>query len=256
MPCRGRDHPGHGAGGAQLVVRVEPSITASAAVLCGRDPGAIARCVARRAAQTRQRPPCATRGRAARSRTWPGSIDGWTLKLKLSTSPTSWYALADQPPGYAAGVGVDLDAAVGLHPAHQVADLAEGWPTVERGHCRVSAPEADAPAVPADQEAPHGVAGDAKPRARSPEPAGVFPPSSNRWQGGHLVSRSVRHRRFGFHSPRQQALKANGRQRSCPGYWLSFEQPSWPPPTRRSPDGTIMFLYLLADKEIPPDQRH
>ena len=42
------------------------------------------------------------------------------------------HALADQPPRHAVGVAVDLDAAVGLNPADQLADLPERRPAGER----------------------------------------------------------------------------------------------------------------------------
>jgi hypothetical protein len=42
------------------------------------------------------------------------------------------HALADEPPGHAVAVGVDLDRAIGLHPAYQLAHLPEGRPALDR----------------------------------------------------------------------------------------------------------------------------
>ena len=62
------------------------------------------------------------------------------------------HALADQPPGHGIGVGVDLDGAVGLHLAHELADLPEWWPPGDRPERRRLVPlEADqggSPVVP------------------------------------------------------------------------------------------------------------
>lgn len=51
-------------------------------------------------------------------------------------------SFADQPPRHAVGVGVDLDRAIGLDPAHQLADLAERRAPVDRlQRARLGAPE-------------------------------------------------------------------------------------------------------------------
>jgi hypothetical protein len=44
-------------------------------------------------------------------------------------------ALTDQPPRYAVAVAVDRDRTIGLHPAHQLAQLAEGRSAIERRQC-------------------------------------------------------------------------------------------------------------------------
>jgi hypothetical protein len=46
------------------------------------------------------------------------------------------HTLADQPPRHAVAVAVDLDRAIGLHPAHQFAQLTERRATVELLQCR------------------------------------------------------------------------------------------------------------------------